>query len=50
LSDNDAGPPSYEIPPELFALAQVDDAGRLFISPVIRFFDEVRISRRWWPG
>ena len=35
MSDNDAGPPGYDIPPELFSLTQVDDAGLLFISPVI---------------
>lgn len=35
LTDNDASPPSYDIPPELFSLTQVDDAGLLFISPVI---------------
>ncbi len=35
MADNDPVPPSYEIPRALFALTPVDDAGRLFISPVI---------------
>ncbi len=44
MSDHDAGPRSYEIPPELFALTQVDDAGLLFISPVIHDWNIVSSS------
>ena len=44
MSDHDAGPRSYQIPPEMFALTQVDDAGLLFISPVIHDWNIV--SRR----
>ena len=36
--------PSYDIPPELFSLTQVDDAGLLFISPVIHDWNIVSSS------
>ena len=44
MSDNDEGPPGYDIPPELFSLTQVDDAGLVFISPVIHDWNIVSSS------
>lgn len=44
LNDSNAGARSYELPPELFNLTQVDDAGLLFISPVIHYWNIVSSS------
>ncbi len=44
MSDNDTRSRSCDLPPELFSLTRVDDAGCLFISPVIHDWNIVSSS------
>ena len=41
VTDNPANEGRHGLPPDLFQVTQVDDAGRLFISPVIHDWDAV---------
>ena len=41
VTDNPANEGQHGLPPDLFQVTQVDDAGRLFISPVIHDWDAV---------
>ncbi len=41
VTDNPANEGQHGLPPDLFQVTQVDDAGRLFISPVIHDWDLV---------